>query len=141
MLLLHFGRNQRENPNEWVVKSSLCTRMDYLNSACDALAFLVDNACLTVFFALAVIGTAGFASSFKFSFSQNAFDGIVHAASIPISIVGIISPQTINQDFREITVEEVKKEVDPESALSEAANILGGIVLRKRRPIKISMET
>ena len=127
---------KRENPSEWVIKTSLCKRTDFVNAAFDGLAFLVYNVGLTIFSAIALVTTAGLIPSFKASFCKNAYEGIVHAGSIPVSIMGIIFPQTVNQNFLKLTVLEIKKGIEPGHTLTEVASILGGIVLRKRRPLR-----
>lgn len=125
---------KRENTKEWVIETSLCKRTDFLNAAFDAIAFLVYNVSLTVFSAIAVITTVGLIPSFKASFCTNAYEGMVHAGSIPVSLVGIIFPQTVNQNFLNLTTQQSKYIIEP-GALTQVAGILGGIVVRKRRPI------
>lgn len=125
---------KRENTSEWVIKTSLCKRTDFVNATFDALAFLVYNVGLTVFSAIALVATVGLIPSFKASFCKNVYESIVHAGSIPVSLVGIISPQTVNQNFLKLTPLELKHGVEP-GTLTEVAGILGGMVLRKRRPI------
>ena len=124
---------KRVNPNEWVIKTSLCKRTDFVNAAFDGLAFLVYNVCLTVFSAIALVATVGLIRSFKASFCKNAYEAMVHAGSIPVSLAGVISPRTVNQNFLKLTAQEFKQRIDPD--LTEVASFLGGIVLRKRRPL------
>lgn len=125
---------KRENTAEWMIKTSLCKRIDFVNAAFDALAFLIYNLGLTVFSAIALVATLSLIPRFKASFCKNAYEVMVHAGSIPVSLVGIISPQTVNQKFLKLTSQEIKHGIAP-GTLPEVAGILGGIVLRKRRPI------
>ena len=117
-----------------MIKTSLCKRIDFVNAAFDALAFLVYNVGLTVFSAIALVTTVGLIPHFKASFCKNAYEGMVHLGSIPVSILGIISPKTVNQKFLKLTSQELKHGIAL-GTLSEVAGILGGMVLRKRRPI------
>lgn len=129
----------KANPSEWVVRTSLCNRWDFACAACDALAFLVYNVTLTIFSAIAVIFTLGFISSFKASFCKNGYEGLVHACTIPISIVGILFPEKINQDFLNLTILEYREPVT-QNSLTDVLNIVGTIVLRKRHVIEWESE-
>lgn len=127
-----------ENPDEIIIKTSLCTRVDFISAAFDGLTFLVYNVALAALSALAVIVTAGLKRSFRASFSKNAYEGIVHAGSIFVSIVGIISPQTINQEFLKLNVNEQRLAVAPDTidSLVDMASLLGPLFMRQRLPIK-----
>ncbi len=124
------------NTSEWILTTSFCKRMDFLNATFDALAFLVHSVALTVFSAVASIVTFGLATRFKACFCKNAYEALVHASSIPISLVGIIFPKVINKDFLKLTPIELKHGIEP-GTLKEVAGILGGIIIRKRRPLKL----
>lgn len=121
-----------ENTKEYVITTSLCNRADFMRATLDALTFLICNVALTIFSALAVVATLGLIPKCRMSLCKNGYDAIVHAASIPISLLGIISPQTINQSFLEITPHTLKHAIKP-GALTETAGLLGGITLRQRR--------
>jgi hypothetical protein len=124
-----------ENTKEVVIKTSLCGRMDFVNATFDALAYLVYNVALTVFSAIAFVFTLGFVPSLKASLYENAYEAMVHAGSIPVSLVGILSPQIINRDFLNLTVHESKQAMEP-GTLTKILDLLGnGLVLRKRRPL------
>ena len=120
-----------ENPTQWVIKTSFCKRTDFLKAACDGLAFLINNVCLTVLFATASVVTLGLVSSFKASCCQNAYAGLVQAGSIPVSIFGIIFPQTVNQNFLKLTPMECNLQISG-NELPVYAVLLGGIVARQR---------
>jgi len=124
---------KREDPSKCVIKTSLCNRIDFVNAACDALAFLVNNVSLTIFSAIALVATVGLIPCFKTSLYKNAYEVMVHAGSIPLSIIGIISPKIVNQKFLRLTPQE--EHIKAPDTLSEIAGFIGGIVLRKRRPI------
>jgi len=121
-----------KNTKEWVIKTSLCKRDDFMFATFDALEHLIYNIALTILSAIAVIATLGLKPSCKVSLRENAYDAIVHACSIPVSLLGIISPQTINQSFLKITPHKFKHAIKP-GVLTEAAGFLGGITIRQRR--------
>lgn len=118
-----------------VIKTSLCKRTDFVNAAFDALVFLVYNVGLTVFSAIAVVATVGLIPSLKACLYKNAYESMVHAGSISVSLIGIISPQTINQDFLKLTAREFQIEIKPDT--KKMVGLLGGIVLRQRRPVRV----
>lgn len=95
-----------ENTKEMVVKTSECKRMNFVNATADALLLLISNVALAIFSALAVIATLGRCACFKDFVYKNAYESLVHAGSIPISLIGIISPQVINQNFLELSSSE-----------------------------------
>lgn len=128
---------KRENPYEWVIKTSLCKRRDFVSAALDGLAFLVHNLALAAFSALAVVFTAGLVRRFRASFFKNAYEGVVHAGSIFVSIGGILSPQTINQDFLKLNANEYRQAIEP-GALTDTASLLGGMIVRRRPPIELA---
>lgn len=127
-----YAQIKPENPKEWVTKTSPCKRADFMWAILDALDFLIYNVALTIFSAIGVIATLGLKPSCKVSLRKNGYDAIVHACSIPVSLVGIISPQTINQRFLKIVPHEAKFPAKP-GVLTEAVGHLGGITLRQRR--------
>ncbi|MBY0528788.1 MAG: hypothetical protein K2P51_01210 [Rhabdochlamydiaceae bacterium] len=125
-----------QNTKEYLIKTSLCGRMDFVAAAFDAHAYLIYNVALTVLSATAFVFTLGFIPSFKASLYENAYDALVHAGSIPVSFLGILFPQIVNRDFLKLTAHESVETLDS-GTLSKVIQLLGkGIVLRKRRPLQ-----
>lgn len=127
------GVIKKEDPNELIVKTSLCTRMDFVNAVFDGLAFLICNVATTIFSAIVVTATMGFAPKFKKYFYKNSYEAIVHAGSIPVSIIGIIHPKIVNRHFIKQKLQELKIERKPDT-LSSIVNLVGTIFIRKRLP-------
>lgn len=130
-----FAEIRPESTGELVTTTSLCKRTDFVSAAFDALTFLVYNVGLTVFSALALVATVGLIPYFKASFCKNAYEGMVHAGSIPISLVGIISPKTVNENFLNLPSLELKTEAP--DTLSQIAGLVGGMVIRQRLPYRL----
>jgi hypothetical protein len=124
-----------EHPNEIVVKTSLCKRMDFVNAACDGLVFLVNNLGRAAISAIALAFTLGFHPSFKASLYSHAYEGLVHAGTIPVSIAGIISPSKINRGFLNLAPVEIRQPRTPDN-LTMAASLLGTLVMRTRHTVQ-----
>lgn len=124
-----------ENPTEWIIKTSLCTRSDFMHASLDGAAFLVRNIGIVALSGIAVVATAGLNPRLKASLRSNAYEAVVHAGSIPISIAGLISPDAVNRDFLKTIEHEEKKRVEGNATFPKIAVLAGGIVMRKRRPI------
>lgn len=89
----------------------------------------------TFFYALAVVVTVGLIPRFRDYFCKNGHKIIVYAGSIPVSIAGIISPQTINKKILNLTPYKCKKDVES-TTLTYAVKCIGTICMRQRIPIK-----
>lgn len=122
---------KRKNPTECVIKVALCKRSDFVKSFFDAFVLLINNLALAIFHGFAVIPSIGCISKFKAGFRKNVREGIVHAGSIPLSLIGILSPQIINKNFLNLIAQECVQEMEP-GGLSEAVSILGDMTMRQR---------
>lgn len=85
---------------------------------------------------MVLIVTIGLVHCFKASLCKHSYEGMVHAISIPISILGVISPQTVNNKILQLAVGEIKVPRE-QSALDLFANhsVDGRLILRVRLPL------
>lgn len=123
----------KHNTNELIIKNSLCKRTDFMNAAINSLSLLVYDVSLAIFSAIATVATLGLVSSLKASLFKNVYEGIVHGCSIPVSLVGIISPKIVNHGFLNINIKtpESKKQIAL-GGLTELAK-QGDVLIRKGR--------
>lgn len=129
-----YYHTRAEISSEKVIKTSLCTRSDFVMATFDALVFLIQDVCRAFFASIALVFTLGLNPSYRALLCYNLYEGVVHMGSIPVSLCGIISPQKVNECFLKITPIERRGEIK-EVQVKNVVDILGTIVLRKRRPL------
>ncbi|KIC70948.1 hypothetical protein [Candidatus Protochlamydia amoebophila] len=84
------------NSQRSVKKISPISRLDFNTGAGLAILFLVQKIAQSIFFLAGSVATLGLHEGMRISLLKNAKEGLVYAGAIPLGIVGIFFPQTIN---------------------------------------------
>ena len=85
-----------------VKKIGPLSRLDFNTGAGLAILFLVQKIAQSIFFLLGSVLTLGRHEGMRTSLLKNAKECLVYAGAIPVGIVGIFLPQTINQSVLQI---------------------------------------
>lgn len=85
-----------------VKKISPISRLNFNIGAGLAILFLVQKIAQSIFFLVGSVLTLGLHEGMRTSLLKNAKECLVYAGAIPLGIVGIFFPQTINQAVLQI---------------------------------------
>lgn len=93
------------NSQKSVKKISPISRLNFNACAGLAILYLVQKIAQSIFFLAGSVVTLGLHEGMRTSLLKNAKEGLVYAGAIPLGIVGIFFPQTINQVVLQIPSE------------------------------------
>lgn len=89
-------------PQGACTKISPISRLEFSAGAGLAILFLVQKIAQSIFFLAGSVLTIGLHEGMRNSLLKNAKECLVYAGAIPLGIVGIFFPQTINQEVLQI---------------------------------------
>lgn len=121
----------KANADSWVIRSSLLKRGNFVSTTLKSFNLVIQNVALTIFYTLASIVTLGLKPNYKASLCKNVKEGIVHTNTFFLSILGVINPKIINQNFLQFKPFEIEKKIDAnQKVLRDLVDIVGSITLR-----------
>ncbi|MFI5342748.1 MAG: hypothetical protein ACHQUC_00840 [Chlamydiales bacterium] len=78
------------------------TRLRFGTGATLAIALLIQKIVTSIFYLLCNLATIGLSQSLRSSLSKNVREGLSYAGAIPVGYIGMLFPQTINQQVLRI---------------------------------------